>query len=435
MVTEDNQPFTVHVVGAGETLGYIAQVHGSSVEELLLTNQLAESDFLFVGQEILVPVQAELVSPSFKIIPDSELVYGPSAIGFDVREYVTRWNGYLLGYEEEVEGRVIAGPEIVSLVAERYSVSPRLLLAILEYRTGWVTRPDAIDNGNLLGYQKEKGLYKQLGWAANEFNWGYYGRAEGGVTSLLVGDVTRVAFAADINHGTAGAQNMLGADESATYERWLVDVGPSGFIATFGQLFGNPFVYTVDPLWPADLAQPPLQLPWSKGESWYFTGGPHGGWASGSAWAALDFAPPDEELGLCQSALWATAMADGIVVRSDLGGVVVDSDGDGYAGTGWVYTYMHLEARERVAEGTFVQTGDRLGHPSCEGGFSNVKHLHVARKYNGRWVAADGSLPFEMSGWSTVGLGREYDGQLIRGGVIKEACDGCRDDSSSITAD
>jgi LysM repeat protein len=435
LVTEDNQPFTVHIVGAGETLGYIAQIHGSSVEELLVTNQLAESDFLFIGQEILVPVQAELVSPSFKIIPDSELVYGPAAKGFDVRDYVTPWNGYLLGYDEEVEGRVLAGPEIVSLVAERYSVNPRLLLAILEYRAGWITRPDVLDDGHPLGYRKESGLYKQLGWAANEFNWGYYGRGEGGITSLLIGDVTRVAFAADINHGTAGVQNMLGADERATYDRWLMDVDPTGFFATYSRLFGNPFAYTVDPLWPSDLAQPPLQLPWSKGESWYFTGGPHGGWAAGAAWAALDFAPTDEELGLCQSALWATAMADGIVIRSDFGGVVVDTDGDEYAGTGWVFTYMHLESRDRVPLGTFVQTGDRLGHPSCEGGFSSVKHLHVGRTYNGRWVAADGPIPFEMSGWTTVGLGREYDGQLVRGGVIKEACNGCRDESNTITAD
>jgi hypothetical protein len=30
---------------------------------------------------------------------------------------------------------------------------------------------------------------------------------------------------------------------------------------------------------------------------WSFTGGPHGGWDSGSAWSALDFAPPGEGAG------------------------------------------------------------------------------------------------------------------------------------------
>lgn len=435
LVTEDNEPFSIHFVGAGETLGYIAQLHGSSVEELLATNQLAETDLLFVGQEVLIPVQAELVSPSLKLIPDSELVYGPGVKGFDVASFAGPLNGYLLGYEQEVEGRMLSGPEIVSLVAMRYSVNPRLLLAILEYRSGWVTRQDVVDDGYPLSYLRSSGLYEQLGWAANELNWGYYGRAEGGISTFLVGEITRVAFAADINHGTAGAQNMLGSHEQATYDSWLRDVGPDGFVRTYTLLFGNPFAYTVDPLWPEELAQPLLQLPWTKGEGWYFTGGPHGGWASGAAWSALDFAPPDEESGVCFSELWVTAMSDGIVIRSDFGAVIVDSDGDGFGGTGWVFTYMHLEERDRVSSGTFVQTGDRLGHPSCEGGFSTAKHLHVARAFNGRWVAADGAVPFEMSGWSSVGLGIEYDGQLVRGGVVKEACDGCREEMNTITAD
>jgi murein DD-endopeptidase MepM/ murein hydrolase activator NlpD len=422
-------------VAAGETLGYIAQVHGSSVEELLVTNDISDTDLLFVGQQILIPVQADLVSPSRKLIPDSELVFGPAQRGFDLESFAGRYNGFLTRYEEEIEGRQLTGPQVVRLVAERYSVNPRLLLAVLEYRSGWVTRTDVVDDGYPLGYARSSGLYEQLGWAANELNWGYYGRAEGGISSFLVGLSTRVAFAPDINNGTAGVQNMLGSHEGATYDAWMHDVGSDGFWRAYNALFGNPFSYTVDPIWPADLSQPLLQLPWSSGESWYFTGGPHGGWASGAAWAALDFAPPDEESGVCRSELWVTSMSDGIVVRSDFGAVVVDSDGDGFAGTGWVFTYMHLEERERVGQGTFVQTGDRLGHPSCEGGFSTAKHLHVARTFNGRWVAADGPIPFQMSGWSSVGLGQEYDGQLLRGGVVKEACDGCREEKNTITAD
>jgi hypothetical protein len=125
-------------------------------------------------------------------------------------------------------------------------------------------------------------------------------------------------------------------------------------------------------------------------------------------------------------------MADGIVTRSDFGAVVVDLDGDGFAGTGWAITYMHLETRDRVAAGTAVRAGDHLGHPSCEGGFSNGTHTHIARTYNGRWISADGDLPFNMSGWVSEGLGREYDGLLIRNGETKEACV-CRDTINAIT--
>jgi len=147
--------------------------------------------------------------------------------------------------------------------------------------------------------------------------------------------------------------------------------------------------------------------------------------------------PPGEQAGCIQSDAWVTAMAPGVVVRSGHGAVVVDldSDGqaaDGYAGTGWAITSMHLETRDRIAAGTRVQTGDRLGHPSCEGGFSNGTHVHITRSYNGRWISADGDQPFDMSGWLSSGAGAEYDGYLTRGEVTKEACV-CREDVNAIT--
>ncbi|MFZ0543911.1 MAG: LysM peptidoglycan-binding domain-containing protein [Candidatus Promineifilaceae bacterium] len=425
-----------HIVAPGETLSYLAQLYNTSVENLMEANGLTEGDFLEIGQTVLVPSVAAVVGPNFKLIPDSELVYGPKAADFNTQNVLASFSGYVLGYQEEVEGRPLTGPQIIQLVADRFSVNPRLLVALLEYQSGWVTQPAPLDNGYPMGYVTSgyEGLYQQLAWAANLVNMGYYGRSEGGLLSFDVGVVQTVAFAPDINDGTGGVQLMLGGRPEISYEGWLQAVGPDGFFATYNRLFGNPFSYTVDPLWPSDLAQPQLELPFTNGESWYFTGGPHGGWAGGSAWAALDFAPGTDQLGCYISDYWVTAMAPGVVTRSDFGAVVVDLDGDGFAGTGWAILYMHLDSRERVPAGTYVQTGDRLGHPSCEGGFSNGTHTHLARTYNGRWVAADGSLPFEMGGWVSQGLGREYDGLLVRGDVVKEACE-CREEGNTITAD
>ena len=299
-----------HVVNLGETLAYIAQIYGVEVAELEALNTVTVEDVLYVGQEIMVPSRVDAVGSSFKIIPDSELVYGPAAKALDVAAFAEEYGGFLLAYTEEVEGVVLTGPQVVQLIADRFSVNPRLLLAALEYSSGWVTTPSVEPTAYPLGYIDDSipSLYWQLYRAANQFNWGYYGRSEAGMNAITLADDTKIAFAPDINDGTAGVQTYLAGRSNTTYESWLQDTSASGFFAAYDKLFGNPFAYTVDPLWPSDLQQPPLQLPFTNGDTWFFTGGPHGGWGVGSAWAALDFVPPDVEQGCLQSEAWVTAM-------------------------------------------------------------------------------------------------------------------------------
>ncbi|MCA9981215.1 MAG: LysM peptidoglycan-binding domain-containing protein [Anaerolineales bacterium] len=414
-----------HTISAGQTLAFIANYYQVDLEALLVLNDLTADSILQIGQVLVIPTEVDATSPPFKIIPDSELVYGPAVQGFDVRAFSEAYGGYILQYRDEVEGRTLAGPEIVELVALRYSVNPRLLLAALEFRTGWVSRADPPTLSEyMMGYTRPgyEGLYQQLGWAANQMNWGYYGRREGGLSAFTLNDGTRVGFAPTVNHGTAGVQKWLGAHDTSNVEAWLIETQASGFYGTYDRLFGSPFAFAVEPILPANLQQPPFVLPWQSGEIWYFTGGPHGGWASGSAWASLDFAPDKDQLGCYLSPSWVTAVGPGLVVFSDMGGVLVDSDGDGNPGTGWVTVYWHVDQSERVQVGTTLQAGDRIGHPSCEGGFSNGTHLHLARRYNGHWISADGDVPFELEGWLALGAGREYDGYLVRGEVQREAC-------------
>jgi murein DD-endopeptidase MepM/ murein hydrolase activator NlpD len=111
-------------------------------------------------------------------------------------------------------------------------------------------------------------------------------------------------------------------------------------------------------------------------------------------------------------------------VRSAEGAVVQDFDGDGQEQTGWTLLYMHIAASGRINNGQVVKAGDFLGHPSCEGGFSNATHLHFARRYNGVWIAADDpDAPFELDGWVVKSAGREYDGWLVKGDEWLEAWD------------
>lgn len=433
-----------YTVARGDTLGQIGEHYGVSAAQIAQANQMKVTDTLFVGQKLLIPLpDTQNFGPDLKILPDSEFVNGPGAVGFNLAAFIASQHSFLSTYAEDVAGSYLDGTvdsatltasEIVQLVADRYSVNPKVLLAVLEYQSGWVTSRAPGDNTRAypLGRVEagREGLFRQLGWMANQFNAGYYGWRAGSVASFGFTDGSLRLIPRGLNAGTVGVQNGLA--QVLGVDAWTKAVSAGGFSRTYRLLFGNPFALAYEPLLPPGLAQPALQLPFEAGKVWAFTGGPHGGWDTGSPWAALDFAPPAEAEGCTSSDEWVTASVAGVVVRSQYGAVLEDLDGDGYEGTGWVLLYMHVETRDRVAVGTWLQPGDRIGHPSCEGGVANGTHVHLARKYNGEWIPADGSLPFVLDGWTSAGLGQEYDGDLVKGDVTIEACD-CRAASNEIS--
>src|SRR5512142_1532901 len=86
-----------YTVQAGDTLGSIAQAYGISLNSLLQANGLSESSVLSVGVTLTIPAVDADTNPgsSFKIIPDSELVYGPASAQFDIEAFVQKEGGYL----------------------------------------------------------------------------------------------------------------------------------------------------------------------------------------------------------------------------------------------------------------------------------------------------------------------------------------------------
>lgn len=414
-------------VQAGDSLAIIAARFNLPVNILIKANSLINPDYLEIGQSITIPALTPSVEPSvFKILPDSEMLYSPYSAILDVTRFIHKNGGYLSSYSEEVDGVSTSGADIVIRIAYEYSVNPRLLLAMLEYQSGWVTRmnPDAATLDYPIGLQdpSRAGLYRQLAWAANQLNRGYYMWKSNDLSYLVLTDGNLVLLPSEINAGTAGIQAAFATllDSSS----WKTAVSVEGLYATFIHFFGIPFDYSIEPVIPENLEQPAFQLPFEPGVSWSFTGGPHAAWGDGSAWGALDFSPPGEDYGCFSSNAWVTAVADGIIARAANGEVILDLDGDGLEQTGWVVLYMHIESRDRVAVGTKVKAGDPIGHPSCEGGVSTGTHFHIARRYNGEWIPADGSMPFNFEGWVAQGDGSEYNGTLTRDGVTVTAWEG-----------
>jgi len=71
--------------------------------------------------------------------------------------------------------------------------------------------------------------------------------------------------------------------------------------------------------------------------------------------------------------------------------------------------------------GAWVEKGDLIGHPSCEGGEATGTHVHIARKYNGEWIYADGPIPFNLDGWIAHAGPKPYIGTLTKGNQIVTA--------------
>lgn len=428
---EPTPPPQVYVVVSGDTLSAIAARFGTSLDALVAANGLSDPNALQVGQTLNIPSTEADTSVGIQLLPNSEFVNSPAYVDFDVRAFASQQGGYLAEYYENVGGEVLSGPEIVERAVHHYSVGPRTLLAILELKSGWVTNP------NPTGYALSQPMgytgggwdlfSRQLAWAADRLNRGYYDWRGRGVTFITWADGSVTRISPTLNAATAGLQYFFAQNASKSqWEEWVGE-GPNSFADTYRALFGDPDTYAIEPLIPANTPNPTLSLPWSEGEMWYYTGGPHGGWGDGSGWAALDFVPDEGYLGCQPAAAWSTAAAPGLVIYSREGEVMLDLDEDGHEETGWVLFYLHVGSQGRVEKGTHVEQGDPIGHPSCEGGFTESTHVHFARKYNGEWIAADGPLPMVLSGWTMHSAGEPYEGSATRGGETRTACE-CRDE-------
>ena len=420
--TPSNTPIFVYQAQSGDTLAALAKRFGVSEKEIESDRPLPPKGFIEPKQTLYIPnrLSGEL-TPKEQIIPDSDFVFGPSSVGFDAESYIKEAGGYLSSYRQWLEStRMTSGTQVIMRIALENSISPRLLLSILEYQSGWVSsQPKELSQlhypiGTTQTQQKD--LYHQLQWAANYLTDGYYGWREGRFTTLTLQDGSTLRISPQVNAATAALQYFFA--QLYGKEEWLRAMDKTkGLGGTYQRLFGDPWMRAdlFEPRFPAGIVQPPLSLPFERGKLWALTGGPHGAWEQNGSWAALDFAPGSISFGCVRSDAWVVASAPGIVTRSANGVVALDLDGDGLEQTGWVLVYLHIAKESRVAVGTVLDRGDRIGHPSCEGGFATGTHVHIARKYNGEWIAADGPLPFDLDGWVAHNGESPYKGMLTRG--------------------
>jgi len=424
------EPIVYHAQ-AGDTLAVVATHFGVGKDQIQSNVDLPETSFINPGTLLVIPQVLINTTANNHLLPDSEFVYSravkDSDFPSDVVSFVEQAGGYLSESREYEHTLLMNGGEIIEQIAQNNSINPFLLLALLEYQSHWVFgQPQNLAQEKYpfghIDYDDD-GLVDQLRWAVNQLSIGYYGWREGRQTEIIMKNSQNPAsevtarIEPSLNAGTVALQYYF----SQIYEsdEWIQALdNDTGFITTYEELYGSPENRTqYEPLFSHDLIQPQLELPFTPGTVWNYTGGPHGAWEREGSWSAIDFAPSGFKGECSRSFAYVTASAPGLVVRAEGGVVTINLDYINNEHSGWVLLYLHIATDGRVVNaGDEVNTGDKLGYPSCEGGISTGTHVHMARKYNGEWMAADGPIPFVLSGWTAHNGIAAYKGSLTKSG-------------------
>ncbi len=201
-------------------LGYVAQRYGVALDELVQLSGIENPDVVPIGQGLIIPHRPGRNTPEQILLPDSELLYGAGYVDFDLHGFVAQQGGRLAQVSMTgLDGAQWSGADAVERVAMRYSVGPRVLLALMEAGSGWVSdpAPQGLAADYPLGHTNgAPGLLPQLEWAADVLNHGFYGWQDRGETAIRFEDGTLARGAPGLNPGTAAVQRALAATEAVS---------------------------------------------------------------------------------------------------------------------------------------------------------------------------------------------------------------------------
>ena len=373
------------------------------------------------GEPALAIDQAEI------LISDSLFLYSPSVLAFDVQAFLKDQPGPLSGYVEEIDGQTWPAAESIQHNAMRFGLNPQLILTLLEaQRQAGINNDDGIPKR--MDQHGESTFFANVGWLAEEAMRAYdTHRSQPSPAEIMFPDGQALAVPTYLNSGTYAVQATLA--QLMPQEEWASWVGGPEplFKEQFGRWFGDP---RLDPDLvnrPAIAAPSGYKLPFTAGETWHYTGGPHyysggvPGCIAGSSclrpWSAVDIAPPESIAcpgGAYPAYRWVVAAKGGSIIYSGQALVIIDH------GDGWRTYYSHVSAADRRGLGGISQ-GDRLGHPSCEtepGGSTTGVHVHFAIYQVGvGFVNVQG---VSYAGW-VVGESSHYNGSMIQGDIQRQA--------------
>lgn len=308
---------------------------------------------------------------SARWIEDAEFVYGPALLDFDVRAYLATAAPHL-----------VPQAEAISHWTGHYSISPRVLLAVLEMQSGVMTNPAALANPSA-------GLV--AGADAGE-------QIRALVASLFVDFYAFREAAAgqprSLNAATFALLNLFRSAAPAGFSPQAADDARTRFRDAYARLFPTPALNAVVGDLPGGALPPSnfLQFPWKNNSSWFFNG-THTTSGSGSfPMSSIDFTRT-------WSLVWGNNTSTDYVVAAHAGTVTVFSTCNVRvtAPNGWATNYYHLEGlvvangQQVAANQTIGVYADDLANALCQGGSSTGPHVHFSLLQNGAHVPIDGA--------------------------------------------
>jgi LysM repeat protein len=88
-----NAPPFLYYVQAADTLPVVAVRFNVAVHEITSPDPIVTDTLLTPGQLLIIPRRLSNTTGSQHILPDSELVFSPSATNFNIEEYVNKAGG------------------------------------------------------------------------------------------------------------------------------------------------------------------------------------------------------------------------------------------------------------------------------------------------------------------------------------------------------
>jgi LasA protease len=325
------------------------------------------------------------------------LVYSyEEMFGFDIEDYLAANAPHLLPHAE-----------VLSHWAGYTTISPRVLLALMELKTravsaGATASAEAQERpfGDL---SARVGVAEQLHDVADQLATVLY---DTGRTAPESGEFGRPPVVSPLHE-------LLGRNAEAGR---AVDE----FAAVYERLFHDRFVVeTQSAQGPSATLGPPtglLQFPYPRGATWHI-GGAHTNTGSGSyPLSSLDMYRGGG-WGSNQSNYWVSASAGGTFKRhSSCFAEVVHSGG-------WSTTYYHL-MNIRYSTGATVSQNAAIANPAntysqaiCNGGHSTGPHEHWSLKSNGSWYHLNNNV--YLSGYRITATGSSYDTNCNRFYLVK----------------